>query len=103
MQTHGHTPGHTSYLFQSEGQQLLIWGDIVHNAAVQFPKPQVTIEFDSVPAQALATRMKVLGWTAKDALPVAGAHLPFPGIGQVRAEGKGRYSWVPVDYAPTQR
>ena len=103
VQTHGHTPGHTSYLFQSEGQQLLIWGDIVHNAAVQFPKPQVTIEFDSVPAQALATRMKVLGWTAKDALPVAGAHLPFPGIGQVRAEGKGRYSWVPVDYAPTQR
>ena len=50
-----------------------------------------------------ATRMKVLGWTAKDALPVAGAHLPFPGIGQVRAEGQGRYSWVPVDYAPTQR
>ena len=102
VQTHGHTPGHTSYLFSSQGQQLLIWGDIVDNAAVQFPKPQVTIEFDSVPAQALATRMKVLGWTAKDALPVAGAHLPFPGMGQVRAEGKGRYSWVPLDYAPTQ-
>ena len=28
---------------------------------------------------------------------VAGAHLPFPGIGHIRADGKG-YAWVPVDY-----
>ncbi len=97
---HGHTPGHTGYLLTSKGQQLLIWGDVVHNAAVQFPQPKVTIEFDSDQAKALATRMKVFGWTAKEALLVAGAHLPFPGVGHVRAEGKGGYSWVPVDFAP---
>jgi len=98
--SHGHTPGHTSYLLRSRGQQLLVWGDIVHNAAVQFPRPAVTIEFDSDSRQALATRLKLLGWTARDALMVAGAHLPFPGLGQVRAEGKGRFAWVPLDYAP---
>ncbi|WP_375184623.1 MBL fold metallo-hydrolase [Aquabacterium sp.] len=98
--SHGHTPGHTSYLLRSRGQQLLVWGDIVHNAAVQFPRPTVTIEFDSDSRQALATRLKLLGWTARDALMVAGAHLPFPGLGQVRAEGKGRFAWVPLDYAP---
>lgn len=98
--SHGHTPGHTSYLLRSRGQQLLVWGDIVHNAAVQFARPTVTIEFDSDSRQALATRLKLLGWTARDALMVAGAHLPFPGLGQIRAEGKGRFAWVPLDYAP---
>lgn len=97
---HGHTPGHTGYLFESKGQKLLIWGDVVHNAAVQFPQPKVTIEFDNDQAKALATRMKVFGWTAKDALLVAGAHLPFPGIGHVRVEGKHSYTWVPIDFAP---
>lgn len=100
VEEHGHTPGHTGYLFESKGQKLLIWGDVVHNAAVQFPQPKVTIEFDNDQAKALATRMKLFGWTAKDALLVAGAHLPFPGIGHVRAEGKNSYTWVPIDFAP---
>ena len=30
----------------------------------------------------------------------ASMHLPFPGIGRVRAEGNGVYSWVPVKYTP---
>jgi glyoxylase-like metal-dependent hydrolase (beta-lactamase superfamily II) len=97
---HGHTPGHTGYLFESKGQKLLVWGDLVHNAAVQFPQPKVTIEFDTDQKQALATRLKVFGMTAKERLLVAGMHLPFPGIGHVRADGKGRFSWVPVDFAP---
>jgi hypothetical protein len=32
---------------------------------------------------------------------VASAHLPFPGIGHLRAEGKG-YVFVPVNYAPVK-
>lgn len=97
---HGHTPGHTGYLFESKGQKLYVWGDLVHNAAVQFPQPKVTLEFDVDPAKALAARLKVFGWTAKDALLVAGMHLPFPGLGHVRADGKGSYSWVPIDFSP---
>jgi hypothetical protein len=27
-------------------------------------------------------------------------HLPFPGIGHVRWEGKESYSWVPIEFAP---
>lgn len=100
VQESGHTPGHTGYLFESKGQKLLIWGDVVHNAAVQFPQPKVTIEFDSDPAKALASRLKVFGWTAQEKLLVAGMHLPFPGLGHVRADGKGHFSWVPVDFAP---
>lgn len=36
MDTHGHTPGHVSYRFDSQGQSLLVWGDVLHFHAVQF-------------------------------------------------------------------
>ena len=32
---HGHTPGHTAFLVASGGQQLLVWGDMVHIPEVQ--------------------------------------------------------------------
>ena len=31
------------------------------------------------------------------------ANLPFPGLGHVREDGRGRYSWVPIDFAPCPR
>lgn len=97
----GHTPGHTGYLLESRGQRLLIWGDLVHNVAVQLPRPEVTIEFDTDAAVAARTRKALLSWTAKDAgLLVGGMHLPFPGLGHVREDGRARYHWVPIDFAP---
>lgn len=97
--SHGHTPGHSGYLFSSGDSRLLVWGDIVHSHAVQFSRPEVTIEFDSDSAAAISSRKKAFAAAARDKLWVAGAHLPFPGIGHVRAEGEG-YAWVPVEYAP---
>jgi glyoxylase-like metal-dependent hydrolase (beta-lactamase superfamily II) len=52
----GHTPGHTLYRVESEGQNLLLWGDIMHVAAVQFPDPAVTIRYDKDSAAAAAQR-----------------------------------------------
>lgn len=95
----GHTPGHSGYLFTSKGQSLLVWGDIVHNHAAQFARPEIAIEFDIDSKQAIASRKKVFADAAKNKLWVAGAHLPFPGIGHVRAEAKN-YAWVPVEYGP---
>lgn len=95
----GHTPGHSGYLFASGTSRLLAWGDIVHSHAVQFARPDVAIEFDVDSTRAVATRQRVLADAALDRLWVAGAHLPFPGIGHVRTEGEG-YAWVPVEYGP---
>jgi glyoxylase-like metal-dependent hydrolase (beta-lactamase superfamily II) len=100
LATPGHTAGHTSYLLSSNGQQLLILGDIVHNFAVQFAKPEVAIEFDSDPKAAVATRKRLFAWAAKDKLQISAMHLPFPGIGNVRADGSGHYTYVPIDFAP---
>lgn len=97
--TPGHTPGHTSYLFSSNAQSLLVWGDIVHSHAVQFAQPEVVIEFDVDSPKALASRKQVFADAARDKLWVAGAHMPFPGIGHVRSEGAG-YAWVPSEFGP---
>lgn len=97
----GHTPGHTSYLFKSGEQRLLVWGDIVHNHAVQFAKPEVVIEFDVDSDKARESRQRLLAEAAQDKLWVAGAHLPFPGLGHVRKEAQG-YAWVPVEFSPVR-
>lgn len=99
-QANGHTPGHTAFCVGSDGKYLLIWGDIVHAHAVQFTNPGVSIEFDVDQKQAIATRKRLFKQMAANKTLVAGMHLPFPGIGHVRADGKGRYSWVPVEFSP---
>ena len=99
MATPGHTPGHSSYLFRSRGQTLFIWGDIVHSHSVQLPHPEVSIEFDSDQAAAIRTRKSVLENVSEQGWLIAGAHLPFPGLGHIRKESQG-YRWVPVEYGP---
>ncbi|HEX3140812.1 MAG TPA: MBL fold metallo-hydrolase [Rhizobacter sp.] len=94
---HGHTPGHTIYAVESKGQKLVLWGDLMHVAAVQFPKPAVTIQFDSDSKAAAAQRKKAFADAAKGGYWVGSAHLPFPGLGHLRADGKG-YQFVPVNY-----
>jgi len=98
VKANGHTPGHTAYAVESEGKKLLIWGDLVHAHAVQFARPGVSIEFDTDQKQAIATRRSIMKAMAASKSLVAGMHLPFPGIGHVRADGKGRYSWVPIEF-----
>jgi len=93
----GHTPGHSVYVVESKGQKLVLWGDLMHAAAVQFPDPSVTIQFDGDPKAAAAARKKAYADAAKNGYWVAAAHLPFPGVGHLRAEGKG-YVWVPANY-----
>lgn len=93
----GHTGGHTAYLIESQGQKLLLIGDLIHVAAVQFDHPEVGISFDSEGTVAVAERLKDFAAFAKDGTLVAGAHLPFPGMGHVVVRGKG-YEWLPVNF-----
>jgi glyoxylase-like metal-dependent hydrolase (beta-lactamase superfamily II) len=96
--TPGHTPGHTVYMVASKGETMVLWGDLMHVAAAQFPDPAVTLAFDTDSAMAAAQRKKVFADAAAHGYWVAGAHLSFPGIGHLRAAGTG-YSYVPVNYS----
>jgi glyoxylase-like metal-dependent hydrolase (beta-lactamase superfamily II) len=84
----GHTPGHTNWLMQSGGERILIWGDIVHLAAVQLARPEAKLIYDVDTDLAAATRLLVLDWVANERLVVAGAHLGFPGFGRVERSGE---------------
>lgn len=99
IDTHGHTPGHTSYLFESGGQAFLAIGDIVHAHAVQFSHPEVTLEFDSDQPTAAAARKALFETLVQKGWSFGGAHLPFPGVGHLRKDG-GAYAYVGVEYAP---
>lgn len=99
--THGHTAGHSVYLVESKGQKLVLWGDLMHVAVVQFPTPSVTIAFDTDSKVAAEQRAKIFAMVAKDGYIAGAAHISFPGLGRLRAEGTG-YVWVPVNYAPVK-
>jgi glyoxylase-like metal-dependent hydrolase (beta-lactamase superfamily II) len=91
----GHTVGHTMIRVSSAGKELLLWGDIVHNAALQFAEPDRAFAGDTDQATAIASRKRVLDMVAKDRLMIAGAHLPFPGLGHVAKASTG-YAYVPA-------
>jgi glyoxylase-like metal-dependent hydrolase (beta-lactamase superfamily II) len=92
--TFGHTPGHTSYLVESEGEQLIIWGDLMHVQPIQFPLPDQSVSFDTDPVAAAAARRQILAYAAKHNAAIGGMHLAYPAIGKVAAEGKG-YRFIP--------
>ena len=93
----GHTPGHTTYVVESQGQKLVLVGDLIHVAAVQFPDPTVVIGFDSDSKAAEGERQKQFADAAKGGYLLGAAHLSFPGIGHLTAEGKG-YRFYPLNF-----
>lgn len=93
----GHTPGHTMFAIESKGKKLLVWGDLTEIACVQFAEPTVTMGFDSDGSESARERSRAYADAAQGRYLVAGAHLPFPGLGYVRRERAG-HSWVPLDY-----
>ena len=72
-------------------------GDIVHVASVQFPDPTITIEYDVNTAQAAKVRQQAFSDFARNRTLIAIPHVPFPGVGHVRAVRTG-FEWVPIDY-----
>ena len=90
----GHTPGHTGWLLHSGDDRLLIWGDIVHLASVQVPRPDATLVFDVDQPGARQSRIDLFDWMATERIRVAGAHLKFPGFAHIIRTGSG-YAFQP--------
>ncbi len=97
LPTPGHTPGHSFYVVESGGESIEFWGDILHVASIQFPNPKITVVYDVNANAAAEQRAKQFARAEKSRRLVAAAHLPFPGVGHIRAEDRG-YTWEPVDY-----
>ncbi len=95
----GHTPGHIGVHLRSNGDELLIWGDIIHATKLQFENPDWTLAFDIDQDMARTTRTRLLDQIATDGIKVAGMHLDFPGFGHVTRSGKQyRFEQTAWDY-----
>lgn len=94
----GHTPGHSSIVIESGGRKMVFWGDITHGDIVQFKQPDVTIEFDVDRPGAVRSREAAFAEAVAEGYLVAGAHIAFPGIGNVLRD-EPAFSWMPVNYS----
>lgn len=93
LSAHGHTGGHTVYVFTSEGKELWCLGDLMHFGAVQFERPEVGVAFDADGAKAVAIRQDLFKKAAQAKAVLAGAHLPK--LVRIEAKGMG-YRVLPV-------
>ncbi|WP_170402541.1 MBL fold metallo-hydrolase [Ruegeria arenilitoris] len=94
---HGHTPGHTVYHLESNGQRLVLTADLANHYVWSFAHPEWEVRFDMDKAAATASRRNVLGMLAADKVPMIGYHMPFPAAGFVETRGDG-FRFVPVSY-----
>ena len=84
-------------MVESKGEKLVLWGDLMHVAAVQFPEPAVTIQFDTdskaaaVAAQEGLRRCREAGLLGGRGARRVSRHRAL------RADGNG-YAWIPVNY-----
>jgi glyoxylase-like metal-dependent hydrolase (beta-lactamase superfamily II) len=86
---YGHTPGHTAFMIESGPSKLIIAGDFLHLALVQFAHPEISATFDIDKQAAAASRRQILNYAAQNQIPIGGMHIVYPGIGTVEASGNG--------------
>lgn len=92
---YGHTPGHTVYQLHSQEQSMLVIADLTHAIYIQAPLPDVAITYDVDPKMAVESRKAIFDYVAKNKLPIAGMHVPFPGTGKIIPDGDNSYTFQP--------
>lgn len=97
IEAEGHTPGHTMYKVESSGDILMLWGDLIHVAAIQFPEPDVAIQFDTDSEKAVMDRADEFKQAADAGYLIGSAHLSFPGLGHLSEASQG-YEFIPANY-----
>jgi glyoxylase-like metal-dependent hydrolase (beta-lactamase superfamily II) len=85
----GHTPGHTAFLVSSGNDKVVIAGDLLHGAAIQFPNPEISCRYDNNPKQAAESRQMLLARAANENWIFTASHIPFPGFGKIEKAEKG--------------
>ncbi|MCD8072109.1 MAG: MBL fold metallo-hydrolase [Alistipes sp.] len=96
VEAYGHTPGHTGFMVVCGKNRIFIWGDLTHAMAVQMPHPEVAITYDIDPEEAVKSRLGLLRYISDNNIPVAGIHIPYPGMGEISEEGSG-YRFTPFE------
>lgn len=93
--THGHSPGHTSYLVSSGSAQMMVLGDVTSVPAINLANPGWHVMFDQDAQMAEATRRTTFDRAVADKIICSGYHWGMPGAGTIAKDGNG-YALVPV-------
>jgi glyoxylase-like metal-dependent hydrolase (beta-lactamase superfamily II) len=95
--SHGHSPGHTSWLVADGAEQLMVLGDVTHRPELFARRPDYQTAFDFDGAAAAETRKRLLDRIVADRVRVTGYHFPFPAVGHFARDGQG-YRFIPADW-----
>jgi hypothetical protein len=99
VHTPGHTPGHVCVAIDSEGQQALITGDLLHHPLqCRFPHWSTRFCFDA--DQARATRLAFLQQHARQRTLLFPAHFPDPTAGRLRCVPTAEGTHYAYDFIP---
>lgn len=91
----GHTPGHITVIFTSEGEELFVTND-----TVIFPflleKLDMVATFDLDPREAAKSKKKIMNIVAERNAKILAQHFsPFPGMGVIKKKELG-WKWEPI-------
>lgn len=87
VDTHGHTPGHTSFALHQGANSVLILGDAITHPIISFEKARWPSGSDQDSEAGKQTRLSLLDRLAQDKMQILGFHLPHPGLGMVERKG----------------
>ncbi|AXC49932.1 MBL fold metallo-hydrolase [Paracoccus suum] len=91
--THGHSPGHTSFVLHLGDDPIMLTGDVFTNPA-SVSHPDLTWGTDQDAEAGKEQRRRMIDRLAADKMRAAVFHMPPPGLGRVEARPDGAV-WVP--------
>jgi glyoxylase-like metal-dependent hydrolase (beta-lactamase superfamily II) len=86
LPTPGHTPGHVSVHINSEGQEAVITGDMMHHP-IQVALPEHPATFDMDKPRGAQTRAAFVNRFKEKPVLVIGSHFADPGAGYIVRNG----------------
>jgi glyoxylase-like metal-dependent hydrolase (beta-lactamase superfamily II) len=96
--SHGHTPGHMSFVIAQGSGKVYVQGDVTNNPLF-VRNPGWHLMFDQDAQAAEATRRKVYDMLVAEKMMVQGFHYPFPALAHIEKAGSG-YREIPVPWNP---
>ena len=95
MATHGHTPGHTSFVVESGADKVIVQGDVTTHPALFIRHPNWHGATDMDAAMAQQARIKLYDRAVAEGMLIQGFHFPFPALAHLAREQDG-YRLLPV-------
>ncbi len=93
----GHTPGHSGFVFESDGDLLFLASDLVYSPIYSFRFPEENFTFDVDREAALQSRLGALDMLATERWLMSASHMPFPALGHV-CRHHTAFDYVPEEW-----